>query len=300
MSENLVNDSRAAQALIAAARRAVGALLSRLQAGDCPLVVPRPMGLWRHDRRQPFHSHYEWFLPIHGTSVFTCPDGEHRIAPGHTMLVPRGVPHAERVEGPASGFRSLLLCPDPGRLLIIDVGAVARVPVGGKRLWWSNPVFDRLNRYLDDVVQTWHDPGDHARIQARGLLLASAAMLLDGLAAHAPAKPLPAVLRQVMSLIQRRAAEPDLTITDLAKAVDRHPDWLSHCHREATGLTLRQALIARRIDLAKELLSDPTRSLAAVAAASGFRRAGYLIQVFRRHTGYTPGTWRSRCGGTTF
>lgn len=54
----------------------------------------------------PLHIHHtedEVFIVLEGEFRFVIGDSEHRLQPGETLLAPKGVPHAYRVESPQGG-----------------------------------------------------------------------------------------------------------------------------------------------------------------------------------------------------
>ena len=57
-------------------------------------------------------------------------------------------------------------------------------------------------------------------------------------------------------------------------------------------MTPRAFIEQRRVDRAKELMSQSTRSLAAIAVESGFGTQSRLTTTFRRRTGFTPAAYR--------
>jgi AraC-like DNA-binding protein len=62
--------------------------------------------------------------------------------------------------------------------------------------------------------------------------------------------------------------------------------------REATGYPPHGYVLYRRIDYAKELLSNTNLPLVEVALAVGFQEQSYFSTVFKRFTDETPARWR--------
>ena len=81
-------------------------------------------------------------------------------------------------------------------------------------------------------------------------------------------------------------------LSDLAREVGYSPYYLSTRFKEETGRTIGEALRESKIEYAKFLLTDTTRSVACIADSLGFANSSYFISVFRRHTGRTPKQWR--------
>ena len=62
--------------------------------------------------------------------------------------------------------------------------------------------------------------------------------------------------------------------------------------RDALGLTPHRYVQRRRVERAKAMLLDPRAPLAQIAHACGFASQSHFGQVFKAHTGATPGQWR--------
>lgn len=84
------------------------------------------------------------------------------------------------------------------------------------------------------------------------------------------------------------------TLTRAAHDVGVSPNHLNRLLRQQTGLTFRQLLIQRRIELAKTLLRLGDESCTEIAMACGFGDSNYFARLFRRKTGVTPTEFRRR------
>lgn len=62
--------------------------------------------------------------------------------------------------------------------------------------------------------------------------------------------------------------------------------------RAGVGAAPHQWLIGRRLEETKKLLECAELSMTDVAVLSGFRDAGHMTDIFRRHEGGKPGEWR--------
>ena len=62
--------------------------------------------------------------------------------------------------------------------------------------------------------------------------------------------------------------------------------------RAATGYRPHQYLLLCRLERAKELMVDPSRSMLDIALDVGFHTQAHFTTVFKRLTGKTPGVWR--------
>lgn len=84
------------------------------------------------------------------------------------------------------------------------------------------------------------------------------------------------------------------TLGELAVREGVSPYRLSRAFRQHYGMSIGAFLRRLRVDHAMELLADPDLPLVEVALDSGFYDQSHLTNVFKRHTGLTPATFRRR------
>jgi AraC family transcriptional regulator len=85
----------------------------------------------------------------------------------------------------------------------------------------------------------------------------------------------------------------EITLDDLAAVVHFSPYHFARLFKASTGLPPHQYVLARRIELAKQLLRDDDElSLAQVAARVGFWDQGHFTRHFKRLVGVTPRRFR--------
>src|SRR5258706_2958315 len=101
----------------------------------------------------------------------------------------------------------------------------------------------------------------------------------------------PDKLQRVLAFIEQHLADP-VRIERLAAAVHMSPFHFARLFKQATGQPPHAYLTARRVERAKELLSDACLPLIHVAANVGFQTQGHFTEVFRRHAGMTPRHFR--------
>jgi AraC family transcriptional regulator len=94
-------------------------------------------------------------------------------------------------------------------------------------------------------------------------------------------------LRQVFVYIEDNLAQ-NIALGDLAAVVGLSVSHFNVLFREAVGLSPHQYLIRRRIERAKDLLSEGKLSISQIAAESGFAHQSHLARHMRRMLGVTP------------
>jgi AraC-like DNA-binding protein len=104
---------------------------------------------------------------------------------------------------------------------------------------------------------------------------------------------LPPELQQVIEIINHRFAER-LRLADLAEAAGWSVPHLHDRFRERLGVSPHQALIRRRIQVARELLSSTNDPIKSIAARCGFPNAAAFCVQFRKTTQIAPKEYRVR------
>jgi len=121
------------------------------------------------------------------------------------------------------------------------------------------------------------------------------------------AEHLGAVSNQV--LVQQTHAEPpnivrakqfiqehqanDLTLTDVARAVNTSTFYFCKMFKKATGLKFTDYLSRVRVEKAKNLLINPNLRVSEIAYEVGFQSLTHFNRVFRRMVGQSPTEYRA-------
>jgi AraC-like DNA-binding protein len=92
------------------------------------------------------------------------------------------------------------------------------------------------------------------------------------------------------------AAEPDLSVLQLASALAVSPHHLSRIFRRATGHTISRHRMRLRARTALERLAHGEHHLARLAADVGFADQSHLCRVLEDETGVAPSSLRRMLG----
>lgn len=87
-----------------------------------------------------------------------------------------------------------------------------------------------------------------------------------------------------------------ITLEDLAALVHLSPFHFARCFKATLGLAPHQYVIARRVELAKQLLLTSTLTVVEIAWSVGYENISHFRRVFTLHTGVTPGVIRRAAG----
>jgi len=98
-------------------------------------------------------------------------------------------------------------------------------------------------------------------------------------------------LRRIKEFIDAKI-EDDLTLCEMAQAVELSTAYFSRMFRKSTGETPHQFLLRRRLERAKKMLCSADERVLDVAVACGFKSQQHFAQVFRHACRVTPTEYR--------
>jgi AraC-like DNA-binding protein len=98
-------------------------------------------------------------------------------------------------------------------------------------------------------------------------------------------------LRRVKALVTA-TGENSISVGRLAEECGLSPRHFTRAFTRSTGLPPHRWLLEQRVEMAKQLLRDPTRSLVDVAIACAFSSQSHFTRIFTARVGRSPGSWR--------
>jgi AraC family transcriptional regulator len=99
-------------------------------------------------------------------------------------------------------------------------------------------------------------------------------------------------LNRVIDYIQENLSG-HLTLAQLAAVAGMSPHYFAELFRQSTGRAPHQYVLLQRINLAKERLRDPQRSVLEAGLDAGFQNPSHFARVFRKWVGISPSSFRS-------
>lgn len=83
-----------------------------------------------------------------------------------------------------------------------------------------------------------------------------------------------------------------VSVCELAEVVGLSASWFAHCFKNSTGETPQHWQNRIRLESAKQMMADPSVTLAEVAHATGFADQSHFSRQFRSSFGEPPSAWR--------
>jgi AraC family transcriptional regulator len=101
----------------------------------------------------------------------------------------------------------------------------------------------------------------------------------------------PHKLSRIQSFINEHFGE-SIAVQQLAAVVHMSPYHFARMFKKATGQPPHAYITMRRLERARQLLTDSDLPLVEVAASVGFQTQAHFTDVFHKHTGVTPRAFR--------
>jgi len=274
----------------------VRAHLARIEAGEVRLRIPRPLDQMQVVPGMHFHLTPELLLQVTGRSTMTCPQDAVTFRPGEICIIPRGVPHVERMAGRGGGIHNLVIAFHTQSISF----QVNELEPDGRRCMRALERFEsshvrRISEYLDDAVSAQFDRSRTRRTTLQGAMLTHLSALLNLLEGEGPGRRNESFkVTQCRYLVSQYLTDATLSVQRLAEWIQCAPDYLSHLFHAEVGETLALYINRQRVNHAKRLLETSSLNISQIARASGYSDPGYFARVFRRLEGETPRECRRR------
>ncbi len=101
-------------------------------------------------------------------------------------------------------------------------------------------------------------------------------------------------VKKVREIVESNFNNHEFNVEHLCKLIFMSHSQLHRKLEALTGCSPNKFIRIVRLAKAKELLADPSLSIASIAADCGYTEAGYFARVFKQETGLTPQEWRGR------
>ena len=241
-----------------------------------------PEAQWIADHK---HPHAQILLYLGGTGCQSIAGRNYPIEKGHLFFIPPGAKHsfmeptgqkplclALDFDFDRKGVESVLVA----RLNSLDLNRVRHALAG-------------LTRWRTGHEQI--EPGEAAEVLR---LLDIFLRALNFLPSRTSGPEQNVIFRATQRAL-RDAAAFRRPLSEIARRIGYHPDYLNRTLKQICGLTLGELRNEVRMQRSKHLLGE-AKSIAETAEGAGFDDPNYFARWFREQTGRTPSSWRA--GGT--
>lgn len=99
------------------------------------------------------------------------------------------------------------------------------------------------------------------------------------------------LLTRVVDYIDAHLGD-DLTLTQLAQVGGFNASYLSRLFKQQMGIGPSEYILRKRVDLAKQLLTDTNERIQDIASKTGYLSAHSFTRAFRSEVGISPTEWR--------
>ena len=98
---------------------------------------------------------------------------------------------------------------------------------------------------------------------------------------------IPEIITSVILYIQKNY-DRELSNTDIATEFGYHSFYLNRVFKKTMGITLHQAVLNEKVQVAKRLIKSSNLPISQVALEVGFLDRSQFCTIFKKQTGYTP------------
>lgn len=236
------------------------------------------------------HEHFVIGLVEGGTQQYTYRGTRHTTPTGQVFFVNGDEPHTgEPATAEGYVYRTLCLGPQAFRQLALDITNRNDQPFLLGAVVADRRLFARLQRLHRAVA------GNEPAMDCESFLLSAVRRLLETHAETRTEIPAPgkdsSIVAQVRDYLETHYSE-DVSLAELAALTSRSPFHIAHTFTKAIGLPPHAYLESIRIARAREFLRAGM-SVVDTALAIGYPDQSHFTHRFRRHTGFTPGQYRT-------
>jgi AraC-like DNA-binding protein len=236
------------------------------------------------------HEHFVIGLVEKGVQQYSYRASKHTTVSGQIFLVNGEEPHTgEPATRDGYLYRTLCLGPKVLRHLVFDLTEVSKLPSFAGSVVADRELFASLRRFHRALAAR------APRMHCESLLLLAIRHLIRR---HVKKrKDVPrvgrenSIVKQAKEYMAARFAE-DISLADLGALTSRSPFHVARTFAKAVGMPPHVYLESIRIEHAREFLKSGM-SLVETALTVGYPDQSHFTHRFRRHTGLTPGQFKS-------
>jgi AraC family transcriptional regulator len=229
------------------------------------------------------------------TSIGDLARSSLRVLRGRLTFVPAGQEYCEW-QTPRVPTRLICVYFEPDSMPFHTAAGSTTAPIAPCLLFENNVLWETAVK-LAAAIEDGSEPQSYS--EALGIVLAHELLRIhpNDRRRTAPTRGGLAVRHQraVVSYIEEHLSET-ISLATLAKLADLSPYYFCRAFKQSFGVTPHRYHIKRRVDSAKALLANPTRSVTDIGLELGFSETSSFSTSFRHTTGITPTEYRRTLG----
>lgn len=101
------------------------------------------------------------------------------------------------------------------------------------------------------------------------------------------------MMKQVEEYLKKNYMH-DISLDTVSRTINFSPFYFSKLFKQHFGTNFIDYLTDIRIETAKEILKDPTKSAKDIGSMVGYTDPNYFAKIFKRKTGFTPTEYRNQ------
>ena len=105
-------------------------------------------------------------------------------------------------------------------------------------------------------------------------------------------KPPISELVQRITVYIQQSYDKEISNSDISAKFGYHSFYLNRIYKQSTGMTIHQAVIAKRMQMARHLLQETALSVNAIADEVGYADHSRFCTAFKKYVGMTPLSFR--------
>lgn len=251
----------------------------------------RNAGIFRFSPRYHFgkHNHKEVEIVYikSGHCIMEVEDTFVPLQEGDCIVLLPGVPHCFTVDLKACCLISQLeFC------VVVPDFAKKEFALSRKKRFYKLDDCDMLKRQIENICRCYRlaEKNQYGTVQIKLMFLQMfielEVRIREGQETEDNGK-----VEMVVGYINEHYGE-DLTVEGLARHVGISSRYLRRCFREKTGISCSSYITSVRIEKAKQLLWNSSKTVTEIAGLTGFNSSQYFSRIFYQYEGRTPSRYR--------
>lgn len=236
-------------------------------------------GDWQSIRHT--HPFSELFYVLHGTGSFEVNETQFNLEPDDLIIVNPHVPHTERS-----------LNQEPLEYIVLGIKGLSFAEDYAHFNYHNN--HEEILFFLQQILKETKQKKENYEVICKKLLEILLIHLVRNqqlTISNTPDSNLSRECLQIQRYLDSHYAD-SVTLDTLAELSHLNKYYLAHAFTRYTGLSPINYLIKKRINEAKNLLSNTDYSVSDIALSVGFSSQSYFAQAFKKECKVTPVAYR--------